>query len=110
MSKFIERLQQVLNPPSQSMGFKTAKSEQAKPRIQVVVNITGGNLKSLLKELGEADALVLPKSAAGIDSVIYGTWLTKGDDEEVEKSIKSGADFIIMPSNGKVLSPDKKDR
>ena len=108
MSKFIERLQQVLNPPSQSMGFNTAKSEQAKPRIQVVVNVTGGNLKSLLKELGEADALVLPKSAAGIDSVIYGTWLTKGDDEEVEKSIKSGADFIIMPSNGKVLSPDKK--
>ena len=68
MSKFIERLQQVLTPPPQSMGFNTAKSEQAKPRIQVVVNVTGGNLKSLLKEPFEADALVLPKSAAGIDS------------------------------------------
>ena len=50
----------------------------------------------------------MPISAAGIDSDIYGTWLTKGDAEEVEKSIKSGADFIILPANGEVLPPDKK--
>ena len=37
-----------------------------------------------------------------------GVWLSKGDAEEVEKSIKSGADFIILPANGEVLPPDKK--
>jgi hypothetical protein len=108
MSKFIERLQQVLTPPSQSMGFKTAKSEQVKPRIQLVVNVTGGNLKSQTKELDEADALVLPISAVGTGKTISGMWLSKGDAEEVEKSIKSGADFIILPADAEVLPPDKK--
>ena len=108
MSKFIDRLQQVLIPPPQSMGFKTAKSEQARPRIQLVVNVTGGNLKSPVKELGKADALVLPISAVDIDNMISGRWLIKGDSEEVEKAIKSGADFIILPANGEVLPPDKK--
>jgi hypothetical protein len=35
-------------------------------------------------------------------------WLTKGNAEEVERSIKSGADFIILPADGAVLLPDKK--
>ena len=108
MSKFIERLQQVLQPPSQSMGFKTAKSEQARPRIQLVVNVTDGKLKSQTKELDKADALVLPISAVGTGKTISGVWLSKGDAEEVEKSIKSGADFIILPANGEVLPSDKK--
>ena len=108
MSKFIERLQQVLTPPPQTMGFNTAKSEQAKPRIQLVVNVTGGNLKSTLKELNETDAVVLPIAALGIGDTISGAWLVQGDEAEVEKSIKAEADFIILPANGKVLPPDKK--
>ena len=108
MSKFIERLQQVLTPPPQSMGFKTANSEQPKPRIQLVVNVIGGNLKFTLKELSEADTLVLPIAAAGISNMISGVRLVQGDDGEVEKSIKAEADFIILPANGKVLPPDKK--
>ena len=108
MSKFIERLQQVLMPPSQSMGFKTAKAEQARPRIQLVVNVTGGNLRSQSKELDEADALVLPITAVDVSKIISGMWLTKGNAEEVEKSIKSNADFIILPADGEVLLPDKK--
>ena len=108
MSKFIERLQQVLTPPSQSMGFNTAKSEQARPRIQLVVNVTGGNLQSQSKEFDEADALVLPISVVNVSKTITGMWLLKADAEEVERSIKSGADFIILPADGEVLLPDKK--
>ena len=108
MSKFIERLQQVTMPPSQSMGFKTAKAEQARPRIQLVVNVTGGNLRSQSKELDEADALVLPITAVDVSKIISGMWLTKGNAEEVEKSIKSASDFIILPADGVVLLPDKK--
>jgi hypothetical protein len=108
MSKFIERLQQVLQPPSQSMGFKTAQAEQARPKIQLVVNITGIKSKSPLKELDTADALVSPNPVVGIGKTISGSWLFKGDGEEVEKSVKSGIDFVILPANGEVMPPDKK--
>ena len=108
MSKFMERLQQVFQPPPQSMGFKTAKAEQKRPKIQLVVNVAGGKSKSPAKELEEADALVLPASGVGVDKTIWGMWLSRGNAEEVEKSIKSGADFIILPADGEVLTPDKK--
>jgi hypothetical protein len=108
MSKFIEKLKQVLQPPPQSMGFKTAQAEQARPRIQLVVNISGGKSKSSVKELDMADALVSPNPAVGVDKTISGSWLLKGDSEEVEKSIKSGVDFVILPTNGEVIPPDKK--
>jgi hypothetical protein len=108
MSKFVERLQQVFQPLPQSMGFKPAKAEQKRPKIQLVVNVVGGKLKSPAKELEEADALVLPASGVGVDKTIWGIWLSRGNAEEVEESIKSGADFIILPANGEVLPPDKK--
>ncbi len=108
MSKFIERLQKVFQPTPQSMGFKTAKSEQERPKIQLVVNIAGSKSKFPAKEINDVDALVLPAPGVGVDTTLWGLWLSKGDAEEVEKSIKSGADFIILPTNGEVLPPDKK--
>jgi hypothetical protein len=108
MSKFIERLQQALTPPIQSMGFMIAKPEQARPKIQLVVSVTGGKLKTQLKEPAEADALLFSNTAVSVNEKITGMWLSKGDTEEVEKSIKAGVDFVILPVSGEVLQPDKK--
>jgi len=108
MSKFIERLQQVLQPPVQSMGFISTKSEQARPRIQLVLEVTDGKSKSQLKELDKADALLVPISAIGTRKTISGGRLTKGDATEVEKTIEAGADFIVLLANGEVSPPDKK--
>jgi hypothetical protein len=108
MSKFIDRLQQVFQPLPKSMGFKTASNDQTRPKIQLVVFISGGKSKSLQTELEKADALILPATMIGIDKIIWGMWLSKGNTEEVEKSIKSSADFIVLPANGEVLPPDKK--
>lgn len=108
MSKFIERLQSVFQPPAHSMGFNTARSEQARPRIQLVVKLAGVKLKSQIKELDQADALVLPISAFGAGKTMSGVWFSKGDAEEVEKATKAGADFIILPESGEVLPHDKK--
>jgi thiamine monophosphate synthase len=108
MSKFIERLQQVLMPPVQSMGFNHAKTEQARPKIQLVVNITGNKAKSQIKELAGADALLFSNSAVSLDEKITGMWLSKGNAEEVEKAIKTGVDFVVLPASGEVLAPDKK--
>jgi thiamine monophosphate synthase len=108
MSKFVERLQQVLQPAVQSMGFISAKSEQTKPRIQLVVDVANGKSKSLLKEPDKADALLVPISAVGDGKTISGVRLSTGDAAEVEQSVKNGADFIILPASGEVLPPDKK--
>ena len=108
MSKFIERLQQVLKPPIQSMGFNTAKSEQARPKIQLVMDVAIAKSKTQPKELEKADALLVPISAVGVGKTISGVQLSKGDAEEVEKSIKAGVDFIILPASGEVLPSDQK--
>ena len=108
MSKFIERLQQVLQPPVQTMGFNTAKKEQERPRIQLVLDVSTGKSKSQLKELDKADALLVPISAVVVGNTITGRWLVKGDAAEIEKSIKAGIDFIVLPVNGEILPPDTK--
>jgi hypothetical protein len=108
MSKFIERLQQALTPPVQSMGFMTAKTEQARPKIQLVVNVTGGKLKTQAIEPVEADALLFSSAALSVNEKITGMWLSKGDAEEVEKAVNTGIDFVILPVSGEVLPPDKK--
>jgi hypothetical protein len=90
------------------MGFMIAKPEQARPKIQLVVSVTGGKLKTQLKEPAEADALLFSNTAVSVNEKITGMWLSKGDTEEVEKSIKAGVDFVILPVSGEVLQPDKK--
>ena len=108
MSKFIERLQQVTKPPVQSMGFISVKSEQARLRMQLVVDVAIGKSKSQLKELDKADALLVPISAVDEGKTVLGGRLTKGDAEEVEKSIKAGVDFVVLPASGEVLPSDEK--
>ncbi|MDD5289203.1 MAG: hypothetical protein PHY28_08860 [Dehalococcoidales bacterium] len=108
MSKFIERLQQVSRPVPQSMGFKTARTEQSRPKIQLIANISGVRAKSPAKELPAADALIVPIAESTVSKTTYGVWLSNGTAEEVAQSIKSGADFVILPSKGELLPPDKK--
>jgi hypothetical protein len=72
------------------------------------VSVTGGKLKTQLKEPTEADALLFSNTAVSVNEKITGMWLSKGDTEEVEKSIKAGVDFVILPVSGEVLQPDKK--
>jgi hypothetical protein len=107
MSKFIERLQQVLTPPVQSMGFNHTKSERARLKIQLVVNVNGDKAKAQIKEPAGADALVVSGTVSAGET-ITGMRLAMGDADEVEKAVKAGADFVILPVNGQVSAPDKK--
>ncbi len=90
------------------MGFHAVKAESRRPRIQLVVNITGAKVKSQVKEIAGADAVVLPATASGEGSNLFGAWLTKGDAAEAEKAMNNGADFIIIPATGMVLPPEMK--
>jgi hypothetical protein len=72
------------------------------------VDVANGKSKSPLKETGKADALLVPISAVVDGKTISGVWLSTGDAGEVEKSIKAGVDFVVLPASGEVLPPDKK--
>ncbi len=108
MSKFIERLQQVMTPTVQSMGFMTAKAQCARPKIQLVLNVNGGKAKTPLKDAVGADAIIFSNSAIDGAEAAAGMRLVRGDAEEVAKAVKAGADFVVLPISGEVLAPDKK--
>jgi len=88
MSKFIEKLQQVLTPPVQSMGFMTAKAETARPKIQLVVNITGAKAKSQIKDVPDADALLISSPAAGNNEKITGMLRRKAMRKKSKKRLQ----------------------
>jgi hypothetical protein len=108
MSKFIERLQHVMTPPVQSMGFNHTKSEHARPKIQLVLNVNGSKAKTQIKAVAGADALLLSNGIIDGAEIVTGLRLVKGDADEAEKAAKAGADFVVLPLNGEVLAPDKK--
>jgi len=108
MSKFIERLQQVMTPSVQSMGFMTAKAQQARPKIQLVLNVNGSKAKTQVKEAVGADAFLFSNGLIDGGEAAAGMRLAKGDADEVEKAVKAGADFVVLPLSGEVLAPDNK--
>jgi hypothetical protein len=108
MSKFIERLQQVMTPPVQSMGFMTAKAQHNKPKMQLVLSVNGSKAKTQVKDVVGADALLFSNGVIDGGETAAGMQLLKGDADEVEKAVKAGADFVVLPLSGDVLAPDKK--
>ncbi|MBN1643325.1 MAG: hypothetical protein JW856_00675 [Dehalococcoidales bacterium] len=108
MSKFTERLKGVFQSPPKSMGFVTSKAELTRPRIQLVAKIGDARTKPTKKQLGAADALVLPVTAVNASEITQGVWLALGNVKEVEQVVKTNADFIIIPTNGDVLPSDNK--
>ena len=108
MSKFIERLKEVSQNPPKSIGFRTAKTEQSRPRIQLVANIQGNKTKLTTKQLSAADALILPAPESDAGDIAYGVWLAHGSIKEVGQAAKAGADFLILPTKGEILPQDNK--
>ena len=108
MSKFIERLKEISQNSAKSMGFRTTRTEQSRPRIQLVVNIQGNKTKPTTKQLSAADALVMPTPESDAGDIVYGVWLAHGSTRDVEQAAKARADFVILPTNSNIPSPDNK--
>jgi len=103
MSKFIERLKQVLQPAPQPMGFHTNNVSQQRPRIQLIA-LVDGNVTA--DKLSPADAVIFNDSKMGETSAIKGAWLKNA--EKAESAIKAGADFIVVPADSAIIPADKK--
>ncbi|MDD5190395.1 MAG: hypothetical protein PHE50_05065 [Dehalococcoidales bacterium] len=107
MSKFIDRLKQVSQPPPPPMGFGAAKSAAERPKIQLIASL-GSNAANLGDSLAVVDAVVFSSVKKNSFEKTWGVWLKKGDATEVEQAGKSQADFVILPADSTVLSLDVK--
>jgi len=103
MSKFIERLKQVLQPAPQPMGFRTNNSEQQRPRIQLIAR---AETEVAEGKLAAADAAVFTSGKINQSEIVKGIWLKAAD--KAENAAKAGADFIVMPTDSSVISLDRK--
>lgn len=107
MSKFIDRLKQVIQPPPPPMGFRPKNVEDFRPKIQLVARLH--NYKpSQIDSLTAADAFIISEPETLKNDIPYGLWLDTGTVEEVNKAIEKGADFVVFPASGDILPSDKK--
>jgi len=107
MSKFIDRLKQVFQPPPSPMGFRLKNAEDTRPKIQLVAHLHNYP-QSQIENLAAADAIVISGTKTIKNDILHGSWLTDGTFEEVDKAIETGADFAILPASGTILPSDKK--
>lgn len=107
MSKFVDRLKQVSQPPTLSIGFRPKKAESTRPKIQLVVSLHEYS-QSPVSKLAAADAIVVTETKPLSGDILWGIRLGKGMVEEVDKAIEIGADFTILPSSSAVLPSDRK--
>ena len=119
MSKFIDRLNRVTHSAPQPIGFRASKAEAA-PVIQLVARLTGDAAPSA-KALEGADAVVatvtaitsgaakLKKLSKDVPDIIWGAGLEDKSRDDLEKTSKLGADFVIFPAEGTPVSVPPED-
>jgi len=119
MSKFIDRLNHVTHSAPQPIGFHTSQMAPP-PVIQLVARLVGDDTSSP-GSLSGADAALVPvtaiksgtarlkKLAGDASDIIWGASLEGGLRDDLEKTAKLGADFVIFPAAGTPASVPPED-
>lgn len=119
MSKLIDRLNRVTHSAPQPIGFRASQATAA-PGMQLVARLVGDAAPSA-KRLGGADAALTPVTAITSGAaklkiltkeapdVIWGASLAGKSGDDLEKTGKLGADFVIFPAAGTPVSVPSED-
>jgi len=105
MSKFIDRLKQIWLPPPKVMGFRQNNETTARLKIQLAAFVQRSP-DTLANKLSAADAIIISDIKQLSSDIPWGFAAEKISSEEVDKAVKAGADFIILPADEEVLTPD----
>lgn len=106
MSKFIDRLKQISLPQSKVMGFRQNNETTARLKIQLAAFVQRSN-ETLVNKLSAADAIIINDIKQLSPDILWGFTVEKVSTEDVDKAIEAGADFVVLPADEAVLSPDK---
>jgi len=103
VSKFIDRLKQVSQPPPPPIGFRHRQAEAERPRLQLVALLQD---RVAPEKLAPADAVVVTDVKSAPESGIRGVTIT--GKAEADTAIEAEADFVVLPADSPVISSEKK--
>lgn len=106
MSKFIDRLKQISLPSPKVMGFRQNNETTARLKIQLAAFVHRST-ETLVNKLSAADAIIINDSKQLPPDILWGFAVEKVSIEDVDKAVEAGADFVVLPADETVLSPDK---
>ncbi len=112
MSKFIDKLNEVIQAAPQPIGFRTAQSSSEKLRILVIASFAQGDIEALAGNVAGADAGLLHITQLGsgakalqevsqaVSGIPWGGWLENIGREEIKPMVDAGCDFLVFqPAN-----------
>lgn len=120
MSRFIDKLNRLFRAEPQPMGFRAAKTDLPRTKIQLVASLAQENAESLAGYLGGADAVLLRISKPGqgtkalqklsqaATDIPCGLWL-EGGLGRTKRMAKAGCDFIVFPAAATPLAAFEND-
>ncbi len=109
MSRFIDKLNRVLQAVPHSMGFRAAKPVSEKPRMLLIASLARANIDDLADQVAGTDAglLHIPEWSAGAEAfekvsqaasdIPWGSWLGSISEGEMKQMAKAGCDFVVFP-------------
>ena len=110
MSKFIDKLNQVLEANPQPIGFRAIQPALSKPRILLIASLAQTNVDHLADYVAGADAGLLRISELNLGiktfqklrqitpDVPWGVWLKNIDRKGIKRVAKTDWDFLIFPA------------
>ena len=108
MSRFIDKLNQVMQAVPQPVGFRTIQSVSPKPKMLLVASLVQANVESLADYVAGADAglLQMSKLSSGVKNlkkisqvvsgIPWGVWLRDIDQGGIKQIEKVGCDFVVF--------------
>ena len=106
MSKFIDRLKQISLPSPKVMGFRQNNETTTRLKIQLVAFVNRST-DTIVNKLSAADAIIINDIKQLPPDILWGFAAEKVSIEEVDKAVEAGSDFVVLPADEEVLSPDK---
>jgi len=122
MSRFIDKLNQVSQAVSPSMGFGRAQPVSPKPKMLLVASLAQANVDNLADCVAGADAglLHISKVSSGtkslqkicqvVSDIPWGGWLGGIGTEGIEQMVEAGFDFVVFPSANTSLAILQSDK
>jgi len=108
VSRFIDKLNEVLRTVPQPVGFRTTQSASPKPKMLIVAGLAQANVDGLADYVAGADAGLLQMSGLSsgakglqkiskvVSDIPWGVWLRSIDQKGIKQIVKAGCDFVVF--------------
>lgn len=116
MSRFIDKLNEVMKAVPQPVGFRVTQLASPKPKMLVVAGLAQANVDGLADYVAGADAGLLPvhefnsgvktiqKISKSVPDIPWGGWLKDMEGGGIKQMLEIGCDFVVFPATDTSLA------